>query len=424
MAATPTVNEQPDATERRQTLVDALKQAGRIVSPPVEAALRAVPRHLFLPDVPLDQVYQDDAIITKRQDGQAISSSSQPSMMAIMLEQLDLRPGQRVLEIGAGTGYNAALMAHLVGETGQVVSVDIDDELVARARARLAAAGWSGVQVVCADGMLGHAEAAPYDRIILTVAAWEIAPAWWEQLRPDGRLVLPLVLNGPQKSVAFAPAADHLRSVSVHSCDFMHLRGGLARPRNVIPLGPEPGLLLDRGVEAPRPVAAAAIYHALSGPSSDRTTPFAATLFEVLGGLALWLALYEPDMGGVTVEGAPAERGLVPALISFPGEAKRVFTLGVLGADSLALLCWSGDQAPAVAERRDAQPCSLAVRSYGPDLSPAQRLLTHLTAWDAAGRPGDERLHVRVYPRTVAYGPAAHEAVVEKDWTRLVVSWT
>src|SRR5712692_11171534 len=93
-------------------LVDQLRAAGTIVSPAVESAFRTVPRHLFLPGVPVEDVYRDAAVTTKRVDGVALSSSSQPSIMATMLEQLDLQPGHSVLEIGAGTGYNAALMAH------------------------------------------------------------------------------------------------------------------------------------------------------------------------------------------------------------------------------------------------------------------------------------------------------------------------
>src|SRR5437764_11478942 len=95
-----------------QALVNKLKKDGAISSPSVEAAFRAVPRHLFLPGVGLDNVYTDTYVVSKEQNGVTISSSSQPTIMAVMLELLDLRPGQRVLEIGAGTGFNAALIAH------------------------------------------------------------------------------------------------------------------------------------------------------------------------------------------------------------------------------------------------------------------------------------------------------------------------
>src|SRR5205823_13707927 len=112
----------------------------------------------------------DDAIVTKRDaDGHPVSSSSQPTIMAIMLDQLGVAAGQRVLEIGAGTGYNAALIASIVGADGAVVSIDIDDDLVASAQANTVAAGYPQVRIVCADGADGFAGAAPYDRIIATV---------------------------------------------------------------------------------------------------------------------------------------------------------------------------------------------------------------------------------------------------------------
>src|SRR5690242_18669642 len=91
----------PNANELHRALVELLKRNGHLASPRVEAAFRAIPRHLFLPDIELEKVYQDEAIPTKLQDEIPISSSSQPTIMAIMLEQLDLKPGQRVLEIGA-----------------------------------------------------------------------------------------------------------------------------------------------------------------------------------------------------------------------------------------------------------------------------------------------------------------------------------
>ena len=124
-----------ELAQLREGLAARVVAANRISSERVAAALRAVPRHLFLPELPPQAAYRDEAIVTKRdQAGQPISSSSQPAIMAIMLDQLDLAPGQRVLEIGAGTGYNAALISHVVGAQGQVTSVDIDPELVVQAR--------------------------------------------------------------------------------------------------------------------------------------------------------------------------------------------------------------------------------------------------------------------------------------------------
>jgi len=145
-----------------KAMIDELTAAGTLSNPAVEAAFRRVPRHVFLPSEPPEEVYRDQAIVTKQVDGIGVSSSSQPTIMAVMLEQLDVRPGHRVLEIGAGTGYNAALLADLVGHTGRVTTVDIDAEIVNNAQEHLNAAGLERVQVVCVDGGLGHLAGAPY----------------------------------------------------------------------------------------------------------------------------------------------------------------------------------------------------------------------------------------------------------------------
>ena len=108
-----------------------------------------------------------------------------------MLDRLDLREGMRVLEIGAGTGYNAALLKTIVGPRGRVVSVDLDREVARKARRALHLGGYS-LRVVCGDGHLGYDAAAPYDRIVLTAGSASIAPAWIEQLREGGLLELPL----------------------------------------------------------------------------------------------------------------------------------------------------------------------------------------------------------------------------------------
>jgi protein-L-isoaspartate(D-aspartate) O-methyltransferase len=216
-----------DVPALHQRLVDHLKRAGHIRTPRVEAAFRAVPRHLLVPGFPLDDVYSDRAINIKPG-----ASSSQPAVYAMMLEQLGLAPGQRVLEIGAGTGFNAALMAHIVGESGQVFTIEIDPELAASAREHLRGVGFHRVKVLCGDGSLGHPEAAPYDRIIVTVGAWDIAPAWQAQLKPAGRLLVPLAILGPthQVTVAFEPRDGYLESVSVSPCVFMMSQGAIAGP--------------------------------------------------------------------------------------------------------------------------------------------------------------------------------------------------
>ncbi len=225
-----------DETRLRYALVDELKKNNWLTDVRVEEAFRAVPRHLFLPNVPLEEVYSDRAIPTKMRDGLAISSSSQPAIMAVMLEQLALRRNQRVLEIGAGTGYNAALMARLVGEKGQVATVDVDEDIVERARESLERANVANVEVVCADGGLGYLPDAPYDAIIATVGVWDLSPHWVEQLREGGQLVAPLWFNARQFSIAFEKTNGRLTSQSIKPCGFMRLRGAFAGPEGFLRL--------------------------------------------------------------------------------------------------------------------------------------------------------------------------------------------
>ena len=146
----------------------------------------------------------------QRIDGIATSSASQPSMMAIMLEQLAVRPGDRVLEIGAGTGYNAALLSRIVGSTGAVTSVDIDAELIDSAARHLPRPESAGSSWCVRTVRSGYPPRAPYDRIVLTVGSSDVRPEWVTQLARGGRLLLPLALRGSQLSVALDLGPDGL----------------------------------------------------------------------------------------------------------------------------------------------------------------------------------------------------------------------
>ena len=306
-------NSSSDALTLNQTLADELKDKGHIRTSRVEAAFRAVLRHLFVPGVPLEEVYSDWVIPIKQdQSGQWVSSSSQPAIMAIMLEQLDLQPGHKVLEIGAGSGYNAALMAHIVGEPGQIVTVDIDEDLAEAARRHLAMAGFDRVQVVCADGGYGYPDAAPYDRMILTVGAPDIVPAWWGQMKPSGRIVLPLAFKGSQKSIAFERTDDHLTSVSARDCGFMPLRGDFALPPpSRVHLGPDSGLYVEPEDEFS--IDSDRAYGLLTGTSTDWPTGVEITACDIMmGGLWTWLTLHEARVGRLIAADDMVERDIVP----------------------------------------------------------------------------------------------------------------
>lgn len=409
-------------------LLKHLQDTGVLTDPAIAAAFRAVPRHLFLPGLPLEEVYADEAIPTKLAGGHPISSSSQPSMMAIMLEQLALAPGQRVLEIGAGTGYNAALMAHLVGPTGHVVTLDIDDDLVAAAREHLAEAGVLNVTAVCADGALGYHPSAPYDRIILTVGAWDLAPAWHAQLRPGGRLVVPLaVAGGGQKSLAFEKPLDPrpgdplLTSTSIRDCAFMRLRGAFAGPEQLVQVSPEPGFSI--GTTTDLPVAPATLYQWLTAGGHDVATGLRVSLRDVWQSVGFWVGLNEPAVCDFLATGDLAARSPLPSLVEFTGSRPASLNLGVLTEAGLCLL-WLARPGPLTAAS-DTDPRDLHARTFGPPTRAEveARLLRHLAAWDAAGRPGSAGLRVTVYPANTPRAPYPGEHVIHKPASTLFVSW-
>lgn len=235
------------AAELRSRLTGTLRDSGVITSPAIESAVRATPRHLFLPGVPLEQAYADDSVYTKQDaDGVNISAASQPRIVAMMLGQLSPQPGHRVLEIGAGTGYNAALLAAVTGASGHVTTIDVDEDLVTGARAHLAAAGVSNAAVIHADGALGHPPGAPYDRIIATVGAFEVPAAWLDQLAPGGRLVVPLRLRGTaSRSMIFERGPGGWVSPGSELAVFMPLRGIGDDARRIVPLTPETDVTLQ-----------------------------------------------------------------------------------------------------------------------------------------------------------------------------------
>jgi protein-L-isoaspartate(D-aspartate) O-methyltransferase len=217
------------AATLREAMVSHLEHAGVVHLTRVAAAMRKVPRHRFVPGVPLEDAYADRAIAIKMADGEVVSSISQPGMIALMLESLAPEPGDRVLEIGTGSGYHAALLAELVGPDGTVTTTDLDADLAARASAAIDELGYANVRVLVADGGRDVPGETSFDRVAVTARSDDVAAAWWRALSQEARLVLPLRLEAAgEYAVGFVRRADRLQSVAVHPCAFLALRGEAA----------------------------------------------------------------------------------------------------------------------------------------------------------------------------------------------------
>jgi protein-L-isoaspartate(D-aspartate) O-methyltransferase len=355
-----------EARRRNEQLVAQMESTGTLREPAVAAAFRTVLRHRFLPARPLDEVYDDSAIMTKVGDrGLPLSSSSQPTIMAIMLQLLRPAPGNRVLEVGAGTGYNAALIAHLVGPAGRVVTVDIDPELAAQARASLVAAGVSGVQVEAADGAAGWPPGAPYDRVIVTASTDDLAPAWTEQLAGGGRLVLPLMLAGPgQLCAAFVRQDGDLAARELCLCGFMPMRGDMAPGQ-----GADDDLGRWLGQEG-------------------RLTRYGVPLADLRGGFETWLALTARDYVRARTRGDES------------------LAFGLRDEHGVALVVGGEGQHRVVA--------------FGDGEAAARRLAAAHDAW-ARERPSLDRLRIAAYP-TGSVPPMQGVRIVTRPRFTFVVS--
>lgn len=391
-------------------MVRALVAAGHVRSAAVEAAFRAVPRHLFLPGVPVERAYADEAVPVDFEGTVATSSASQPSMMAIMLEQLDLRPGQRVLEIGAGTGYNAALLAHLVGPFGHVISVDIDSDLVARAAAHLRAAGVEGVELVTADGAHGYPPRAPYDRIVLTVGASDIRPEWVQQLASGGRLLLPLGLRGTQVCTALDLRDDGtLHGDSVRSCAFIRLRGDAAVSERTVRLAGCTLLIPDDAADIDTDVVA----EALTAPGPTRPVPLTLSPVDIFDGFGLWLALHEPT----TCRLVAGREDRPPARLLPLGRGRATVALAAAAGEPPGLAALAADSPTASGRWR------VRLTTWGPGgAALAERLARAAEAWRAAGRPTADRLRITVVPQGREV-PVTDGVTVTKPHARVVVRY-
>lgn len=203
--------------QQREQMVERQLRGRGIRSQRVLDAMLAVPRHEFVPADSVEEAYADEPLPIGI--GQTIS---QPLIVAAMTEAIDPEPGDRVLEIGTGSGYQTAVLAELAGE---VFSVEFRPLLARTARERLERLGYRNVQVREGDGGLGWPVCAPFDAILVTAAALAVPPPLVEQLKDGGRMAIPLGGAMRQNLVLLHKEGDALERRQLHPCRFVPLAG-------------------------------------------------------------------------------------------------------------------------------------------------------------------------------------------------------
>jgi protein-L-isoaspartate(D-aspartate) O-methyltransferase len=321
-----------------------------------------------------------------------------------MLEQAGIQPGQRVLEIGSG-GYNAALLRELVGPGGAVTTIDIDAEVIDRARQGLSAAGYDDVVVEQADGEFGWPRRAPFDRILVTATAWDIAAAWLDQLAEHGRIVVPLRLRGQTRSVALDRRDDgSLRSRSMALCGFVFIQGaGANHERLVLTHEDQVSLRFDtdqQATEPPEGILKEPKVVVWSGVLMNREEP--------LSDLSLWLAASRPGYCLLDAERTAVKEGLVSPIPTWG-------TSATLADDTLTYLTSRGTAEDEFVE--------LGAVAHGPAAADhAEGLITEIRRWNRDHRQGPEPvLHVHRADTPPTELPSGLH--LTKPHTHLTFSW-
>lgn len=407
---TNTTVEPEEATRLRNKVVDALCSDGNISSPEIEAVMRKVPRHAFTPDTPLDKAYDTyAAVITKTDDhGVQLSSVSAPQIQAMMLEQAQVKPGMRVLEIGSG-GLNAAYLAELVGEHGEVVTVDIDPVVTDRAHRLLDEHGYGRVRVVTVDAVEPIQDLGEVDVVMVTAGAWDIAPAWTAQLKQGGRLVVPLRMRGLTRSVAFVQIEGehgrYLESESARICGFVPMQGSTAHREELLLVNgtPEIGLKFDDGL----PADPHRLDNAVTFPRHELWTGVVIGLSELIDTLQMAMAISLPGFCTMAVD-EDLDTGMVAPV-------NKRFALATVEDDTFAYLV--------TRRTEDNKRIEYGVHALGPNAKQfADKIGDVLRDWEANRRGGPSPI-IRVYPAHTPDDRIPADRVIDKVHSRVSLSW-
>lgn len=433
----PVPGEPAEAVRLRRAMADAVVAGGWARSEPVRQALRTVPRHRFAPETALRTAYDDDlAVVTRRDEaGRATSSLSAAWLQADMIESLRLRPGSIVFEAGSG-GYNAELLAHVVGPGGRVVSGDVDPYVVRRTRRLMAEAGSGRVTPFHGDAARGAPSAlvprGGFDGSVITYNVWDVAPSWREQLAEGGLLVLPLEIHGYTRAVALQRTGDVLVARGFTACGFVRAQGAHARTAPVADLlGGEVRLRFDDG--PPLPVQG--LEEALRGPRRALATGVTVGGGEDFGSLQLYAATTLAGFCRLAVGrgrgGDGGDRG--GGVVDIPTGGDAAALLGDASLAYLTLVRIQGrDDGPSAAAARRWE---FVVHSFGEGGDRlAKELAGAVRAWERHVRD-DEGAHLggddgdgdapvlTVHPAGTPDHRLPAGDVLDKTFSRLVFRW-
>jgi protein-L-isoaspartate(D-aspartate) O-methyltransferase len=367
-------------------LIEKVKRSWPVSEPVIQAFYR-VPRHHFIRrflkqghpncievtsanlEEHLALFYEDRPITLHGEGGAPTATISQPTMVLGMLELLQLEPGQKVFELGAGSGWNAALIGNLVGPGGKVVSVEIIPELAQSARETIESLGLGNVSIRQGDGGDGCEQEAPFDRAVFTAAAYDLPRAFYRQVKDGGLLLFVFqnkIPNMADHLLVLRKVEDHFESVDMRGCSFVPLSGKYQR-------GPAQARPLD-----------VALSEAKVSNVPTGTRPFWGYFFEAMWPLCDYLSLTEPGFE------------VVQLAVGKPCFALR-------DGDSWVV----------------AEPKGLV--SYGN--SRAQQLLVQkIKDWIELGTPMLFSMKVRAYPKDIPVTPGQGQWVLERPESRFVFS--
>ncbi|GAA0705129.1 hypothetical protein GCM10010193_70210 [Kitasatospora atroaurantiaca] len=389
----------------RDQMVDSIA-ATHPLTAEVEDALRAVPRHEFVPDATAEQAYADQSVTIKPNPagGLPLSCASVPSLVADMLVWLRPEKGDTVVEIGAGTGYNAALLAHLVGPTGRVVTLDIDEDVTAHARKALEATGNTAITVLTRDGALGAPEHGHPARMIVTVGAWDVPAAWWDQLEPGARLVVPLSWRGQARCLGLDRQGDRMVSDVVELCGFVPMLGQDGERTATI----DTDGLVALHFDADQPIDPAVLRGVLDQPKTAVASGVTVPGDESFDGVWLRLSATDPATCRIAADRAAADSGMCKPAI--PGRSPALAE-----GDSLAYLTLT---------RREIEGSvrfELGATGHGPaGQHLAFRLCEQIRHWD---RARDVRPTITLHPAGTPDDKIGGGYVIDKPGARMIITY-